>query len=44
MRPTVVPHMGLVTSLEAVYDWMDKVGLADLEPDAPDAQVASVGR
>jgi len=32
LRPTVVPHMGLVTSLSTIYDWLDKVGLSELEP------------
>ena len=32
VRPTVVPHMGLVTSLETIYDWLDRVGYASLEP------------
>ena len=31
LRPTVIPHMGLVTSLSTIYDWLDKVGLAELE-------------
>ena len=31
LRPTVVPHMGLVTSLTTIYDWLDKVGLSALE-------------
>jgi hypothetical protein len=32
LRPTVVPHMGLVTSLETVYDWLDRVGFAGVIP------------
>ncbi len=32
VRPMVVPHMGLATPLAAVYDWLDKVGYAALEP------------
>jgi hypothetical protein len=32
IRPTVVPHMGLATSMLVVYDWFDKVGYAGLEP------------
>jgi hypothetical protein len=26
LRPTVIPHMGLVTPLTAVYDWLEEVG------------------
>jgi hypothetical protein len=32
VRPTVVPHMGLATSMLSIYDWLDKVGYASLEP------------
>ncbi len=32
LRPTVVPHMGLATPLPAVYDWLEQVGYAQLEP------------
>jgi S1-C subfamily serine protease len=32
LRPTVIPHMGLATPLPAVYDWLDQVGFARLEP------------
>lgn len=32
LRPTVVPHMGLATPLPAVYDWLEEVGYAKLEP------------
>lgn len=32
IRPTVVPHMGLATSMLVVYDWLDKVGFANIEP------------
>ena len=31
LRPTVIPHMGLVTSLQTIYDWLDRVGYAELE-------------
>jgi S1-C subfamily serine protease len=34
LRPTVVPHMGLATPLPAIYDWLDQVGFARLEPAA----------
>jgi S1-C subfamily serine protease len=40
LRPTVVPHMGLVTSLTTIYDWLDKVGLAQLEGHEEVAQAA----
>jgi len=40
LRPTVVPHMGLATPLPMVYDWLDEVGFASLEP-AVDAQAKS---
>ena len=30
LRPTVVPHMGLVTPLSDVYDWIGRVGFAAL--------------
>lgn len=36
LRPTIVPHMGLVTPLDRVYDWLEGVGYAALEPGAPD--------
>ena len=32
LRPTVVPHMGLVTPLNVIYDWMARVGYGDLVP------------
>ncbi len=38
IRPTVVPHMGLATSMLVVYDWLDKVGFASLEPALSDVQ------
>lgn len=38
VRPTVVPHMGLATSLLEIYDWLEKVGYASLEPRATEAQ------
>jgi hypothetical protein len=41
VRPMVVPHMGLATPLIAVYDWLDRVGYAALEP--PRGEVASAG-
>jgi hypothetical protein len=33
LRPTVVPHMGLVTPLSAIYDWLEEVGQAHILPD-----------
>jgi hypothetical protein len=46
LRPTVVPHMGLVTSLTTIYDWLDTVGYASLVPaeDSIHAQTASAKR
>jgi len=46
LRPTVIPHMGLVTSLGTVYDWLDRVGYAQLEgrEDLAQAQSASADR
>jgi hypothetical protein len=38
VRPTVVPHMGLVTSLAGVYDWLDQTAYAHLEPAESGAQ------
>lgn len=32
LRPTVVPHMGLVTPLARIYDWLERVGHGDLVP------------
>lgn len=32
LRPTVVPHMGLATPMPAIYDWLEEVGFASLEP------------
>ena len=47
LRPTVVPHMGLVTPLDAIYGWLETVGFAHVIPgkdDAVDTQVASAKR
>ena len=30
LRPTVVPHMGLVTPLTQIYDWLEREGYAKL--------------
>ena len=32
LRPTVVPHMGLVTPLGAIYDWLEGVGQGHVIP------------
>jgi hypothetical protein len=50
LRPTVVPHMGLVTPLDAVYGWLETVGFAHVIPprktgdEVVDTQVASAKR
>jgi hypothetical protein len=38
LRPTVVPHMGLATPLPKIYDWLESVGYANLEPRSNDAK------
>ncbi len=38
VRPMVVPHMGLALPLTEVYDWLDRVGYAALEPENAVAQ------
>jgi hypothetical protein len=35
LRPTIVPHMGLVTPLDRVYDWLAQSGHAELVPADP---------
>jgi len=32
VRPSVVPHMGLMAPMDQVYKWMDRVGYASLIP------------
>ena len=32
LRPTVVPHMGLVTPLSEIYDWLEDVGQGHILP------------
>ncbi len=44
VRPMVVPHMGLATPLAAVYDWLDRVGYAALEPSRTGATVAGADK
>jgi len=38
LRPTIVPHMGLVTPLGAIYDWLETTGYADVEPTGGNVQ------
>jgi len=40
LRPTIVPHMGLVTPLTRVYDWLEREGYAAMIPDERDTAVA----
>ncbi len=44
VRPMVVPHMGLATPLAAVYDWLDRVGYAALEPSHGEPMPAGAGK
>jgi len=41
IRPIIVPHMGLVTPLAEVYDWLEERGLARVE-ERPDGTVQLV--
>jgi hypothetical protein len=44
LRPTIVPHMGLVTPLTPIYDWLEESGYASVIPAEPtegEARVAS---
>ena len=41
IRPIIVPHMGLVTPLAEVYDWLEARGLARIE-ERPDGTVQLV--
>jgi hypothetical protein len=45
LRPTIVPHMGLVTPLGPIYDWLEEEGYAHIVPvDAPTlAEASSTG-
>jgi S1-C subfamily serine protease len=38
IRPTIVPHMGLVTPLGKIYDWLLEAGHGDLVPPGASAQ------
>lgn len=41
-RSTIVPHMGLATPMPRIYDWLERVGCAQvIRDDAPRAQTAS---
>jgi hypothetical protein len=44
LRPTVVPHMGLVTPMSSVYVWLESVGYAQVVPGDSDdpRRVASI--
>lgn len=44
VRPMVVPHMGLATPLVSVYDWLDRVGYASLEPSRGETTTAAAGK
>ena len=35
LRPTIVPHMGLVTPLTAIYDWLERAGFGHVVPEDP---------
>ena len=37
LRPTIVPHMGLVTPLSEIYEWMDEEGYGQLVPSVRNA-------
>jgi hypothetical protein len=41
LRPTIVPHMGLVTPLDRVYEWLERENVA-LAESAGFAQIAAV--
>ena len=34
LRPTIVPHMGLVTPMESIYDWLETQGYGSLMPES----------
>lgn len=44
IRPTVIPHMGLVTPLEEFYDWIDGSGKARVIETADGAAVVLAGK
>jgi len=41
LRPTIVPHMGLVTPMTAVYDWLEDEGRPLVPPREEDVTAAS---
>jgi len=41
LRPTIVPHMGLVTPLTHIYEWLRAEGLASVVPGTRDAKLAA---
>lgn len=41
LRPTIVPHMGLVTPLDRVYDWLTRTGYAAVVPGETHAEEAA---
>ncbi len=43
LRPTIVPHMGLVTPLTKVYDWLAQSGYGELVPVEARADEAAHG-
>lgn len=42
LRPTIVPHMGLATPLDSIYDWLEGEGYALLDDGANTNAVAAV--
>jgi hypothetical protein len=44
LRPTIVPHMGLVIPLSTIYGWLATSGHAELIPQPPLAAPAALGR
>jgi len=41
LRPTIVPHMGLVTPLTKIYDWLVQVGYSEVVPEEAHAGEAA---
>ena len=41
MRSSIVPHMGLVTPLTAIYTWLEEEGYSAMIPEQGSARVAS---
>jgi S1-C subfamily serine protease len=44
IRPTIVPHMGLVTPMAKIYDWLEQVGYAALVPASEPGKVAAAAQ